>query len=370
MGKLKGRPLLGVIGSLGVRRDAKAVAALAKLLADADADVAQAAARALGKIGTPEAAKALEAALAGAPAANQVAFCEGLFRCAEALSAEGQAAQSQAIYDRLRSLPQAPQQVRAGALRGAILARQKEGIPLMLEAIRGADYVLTAAAARAAIEMPGPEVTAALAGELPKLPADKQILLVNTLGYRGDASAGPALLALAAKGARRRAPGRRPQPHAPGLRARPAAAGRAVADGRGRPGHRRAGLPGQLPRQGRRRHDPGHARPPGRQGPLPGRRDDRAAERGRVGRQPAEGRRRRRRDRPPGRPQGPARPGRAGRAARPAEHPGQGPLARGVAGGRERARRPLRPPERARQRERRHRQGRVRRPARRARRPT
>ena len=110
---------------------------MAKLLADPDADVAQAAARALGKIGTPEAAKALDGALAGVSAANQVAFCEGLFRCAEALSAEGQAAQSQAIYDRLRGLPQAPQQVRAGALRGAILARQKEGIPLLLEAIRG-----------------------------------------------------------------------------------------------------------------------------------------------------------------------------------------------------------------------------------------
>ena len=100
--RLKGRPLVGVIGSLGVRRDAKAVDAMAKLLADSDADVAQSAARALGKIGTPEAAKALEAALAGAPAANQVDFCEGLFRCAEALSAEGQAAQSLAIYDRLR----------------------------------------------------------------------------------------------------------------------------------------------------------------------------------------------------------------------------------------------------------------------------
>jgi len=39
MGKLTGRPLLGVIGSLGVRRDAKAVGALAKLLGDADAVV-------------------------------------------------------------------------------------------------------------------------------------------------------------------------------------------------------------------------------------------------------------------------------------------------------------------------------------------
>ena len=33
----------------------------------------------------------------------------------------------------------------------------------MVEAIRGTDYVLAAAVARAAMELPGPEVTAALA---------------------------------------------------------------------------------------------------------------------------------------------------------------------------------------------------------------
>ncbi len=200
LGKVKGRLLLGVIGSLGVRRDGKAVDALARFLSDADPETAQAAARALGKIATPEAAKAIEGALAGVQPANQVAFCEGLFRAAEALGAEGHAAESQAIYDRLRALKQAPQQVRAGALRGAVLARGKEGISLLIEAIRGSDYVLTAAAARTSMEMAGPEVTAALAGELPKLPADKQILVINTLGYRGDAAAGPALLELAAKG--------------------------------------------------------------------------------------------------------------------------------------------------------------------------
>jgi HEAT repeat protein len=199
LGKLQGRPLMGVIGSLGVRRDAKAVDAIAKLLTGADAAVAQAAARALGNIGTPEAAKALDAALADASGASQLALCEGLFRCAEALSTEGQA-QSQVIYDRVRGLTQAPQQVRVAALRGAILSRGKAGIPLMLEAVRGPNYALTAAAARTAMELPGPEVTAALGGELPKLPVDKQVLLMNTLGYRGDASAGPALLALASKG--------------------------------------------------------------------------------------------------------------------------------------------------------------------------
>ena len=70
----------------------------------------------------------------------------------------------------------------------------------MLEAIRGPDKALTAAAARAAMELPGKEVTAALCGELPKLSAEKQVLVINTLGYRGDASAGPALLAIAANG--------------------------------------------------------------------------------------------------------------------------------------------------------------------------
>ena len=212
LGKLKGRPLLGVIGSLGVRRDGKAVEPLARLLAGGETDAAQAAARALGNIGTPEAAKALQAALAGASGGNQAAICEGLLRAAEALSAKGQGPASLAIYDHLRmptrlgreGMPPPP--VRAAALRGAILARAgtmsswSAGIPLLLEAIRGSDKALVAMAARVSMELHGAEVTAALCDELPKLPADKQVLLINTLGYRGDASAGPALLAMAGNG--------------------------------------------------------------------------------------------------------------------------------------------------------------------------
>ena len=57
--KLSGALKVGVIGSLGVRRDAASVPALAALLADADKAVACAAACALGDIGNPEAAKAL-----------------------------------------------------------------------------------------------------------------------------------------------------------------------------------------------------------------------------------------------------------------------------------------------------------------------
>jgi HEAT repeat protein len=200
LGKLKGRPLVGVIISIGVRRDTKAVPALGKMLRDSDADVAQAAARALGRIGDSAAAKALQAALPNAPAASQLAICEGLFRCAEALAAKGQRGEAIAIYDQLRSLKE-PHQVRTGAVRGAILARGKDGPALLREYLRSDDYLLFSAAVQAAMELPRDKVvTEVLTAEIAKLPADNQILVIQTLGKRADPAALPALFALAKGG--------------------------------------------------------------------------------------------------------------------------------------------------------------------------
>jgi HEAT repeat protein len=116
LGKAKGRQLVGVIGSLGVRRDHHAVAALTKHLADSDAEVVQASARALGRIGTLDASKALESSLSKTAEVNRLAFYEGLFRCADVLRAQGQREAARAIYESLRSAP-APPQVQAGATR-------------------------------------------------------------------------------------------------------------------------------------------------------------------------------------------------------------------------------------------------------------
>ena len=196
LGKLKGWPLVGVIGSIGVRRDTKAVRPLAKMLRSPDDQVAQAAARALGKIGNRPAARALQRALPNVSAANKLAFCEGLFRCAEALVAQGRPDQAIEIYDRLRKLD-APHQVRGGALRGAILTRGKDGVALLRENLRSKDYIMFSAAVQTAQELPEAEVTLALTAELNRLPADNQILVIQTLGKRADASASPALFALA-----------------------------------------------------------------------------------------------------------------------------------------------------------------------------
>ena len=192
LGKVQGPPRLGVIGSLGVRRDAKAVDALAGLLKESG--TAESAARALGTIGTPAAAKALEDALAGASGRSLTAVCEGLFRCAEALAAEGEGAASQAVYDRVRALADAPTQVRVAALRGAILSRGKDGVSLLVEALGGPDYALAAVAVRAAMESPGPEITDALLTELPKVPAERKGLLIVALADRGESRVLPAVL--------------------------------------------------------------------------------------------------------------------------------------------------------------------------------
>lgn len=123
LGTLKGRPLVGVIGSLGVRRDARAVGPLAGLLKNRDAEVAAAAARTLGKIGTPEAAKILQQALTGAPAGLRPVVADACLGCAEAFLAQNKRAEAAAIYKQVGQAD-LPKHFRIAAAHGALLARQ------------------------------------------------------------------------------------------------------------------------------------------------------------------------------------------------------------------------------------------------------
>ena len=198
LGRLKGRPLVGVIGSIGVRRDAKAVQPLSQMLMQNEVgpEAKGAAVRALGQIGTMAAAEVLKESLNHAPPEGLLDVYEGLFRCAEALVAQGQRGQAIEIYDQLRKLD-APHQVRGGALRGAILTRGRSGVPLLREYLRSDDYIMFSAAVQTAQELPDAEVTQALTAELNRLPADNQILVIQTLGKRADAQALGSLFALA-----------------------------------------------------------------------------------------------------------------------------------------------------------------------------
>jgi HEAT repeat protein len=201
LGKTNGRLKVGIISSLEVRRDGQAVPALIPLLADADGQVAQAAAGALGKIATPDAVKALGDAVAKADAGsrNFAAFCDALMDVAEIFAAKQQGDQAAAIYDRLSGIDKAPAQVRAAALRGAVLARgPKDGLPALIKALHSEDGAIFAASLRTVRELKGGnELSAALAGEIAGIQADRQVQLIQTLADCGGDGAGPALLALA-----------------------------------------------------------------------------------------------------------------------------------------------------------------------------
>jgi len=215
LGKVKGRQLVGVVNSIGARRDARAVDDLAKLVGDADADVAGAAARSLARIGGPEAAKVLKQALSGASTAARPAIGDACIALADGLLVAGKGSEAAPIYDALRKevyrqrpagsrqdgggTAEMPKQVVAAALRGAVLARQAEGLPLLVENLTSTDKEMARIAFRLARELPGAEVTKALAAELAKLPTDRQVLLILALGDRHDPAAAPAILG-AAKG--------------------------------------------------------------------------------------------------------------------------------------------------------------------------
>lgn len=200
-GKLYGNLLVGVINSIGVRRDVKAVDLLALRLKDANADVASAAAVALGRIGNPAATAALEPMLATAPVGVRSAVAEGLILCAERLSAQGQSSEAAKHYDAVRRT-QLPKQRVLEATRGAILARQTEGLPLLLEALRSPDRDLFGIGLRTARELPGQSVTEALAAELKHAPAERQSPLLLALADRRDAAVWPAIFDAVKQGAK------------------------------------------------------------------------------------------------------------------------------------------------------------------------
>jgi HEAT repeat protein len=194
--KAQGRVLVGIINSMGVRRDSKAVTQLAEKLKDSDTAVASAAAEALGHIGGSEAARALEAALSSQQAQVRSAAAYGCVLCSERLVADGKASDAAALCDKVRSA-NVPKQRQFEAVRGAILARGTAGIPLLVEQLKSPDMGFFSIGVRTARELPGREVTQAVARELDQANPDRQIPLLLALADRTDAAVMPKVLEVA-----------------------------------------------------------------------------------------------------------------------------------------------------------------------------
>ncbi len=97
--KANAKTKIGIISSLGVRREAAAVEPLQGLLVSSDPAIAHAAARGLGAIGSLAAAKALVTAKPSA--VTKAAVADASLECAENLLASGNKAAAKATYEKL-----------------------------------------------------------------------------------------------------------------------------------------------------------------------------------------------------------------------------------------------------------------------------
>jgi len=188
LGKAQGAVKVGIINSLGERREGLIAADLGRLAGDSDRAVAGAALLALGKIGGPQAAATLSDAKQKAPPKLVPTVDEALLLCADRLAADGDVKQAERMYMRLYWREQLPQ-TRAAALKGLLGLWQGEAVPLVIASLASDQRIVRSAAGAAVRELPGRDVTDAFAESLDGMAPRAKVLMLQALGDRGDRKA-------------------------------------------------------------------------------------------------------------------------------------------------------------------------------------
>ena len=194
LGKTSGEVQIGIIHTLGERRHRQALPDLARLLGSPDSGIAEAAATALGRIGSIEAVRALDASRARASGTLVEHIDNALLLAAERLAVEGQRGVATQVYQRFYKLgPQ--KQFRLAGLRGLAMVGGSRAAPLLIECMKAPDPEFRRTAIALTPMAKGQYVTSALAGVLSSLPPEEQELLVLALGERDDPAAVQAVAA-------------------------------------------------------------------------------------------------------------------------------------------------------------------------------
>jgi HEAT repeat protein len=199
----EGAPRMGVIISLGARRDQEAAPLiipflLDKSLRDGDAialDTAKAAAGALGRIASPIAVSALLDARRYAPKSVIPAVAEGLLAAGDYLTREDKGEKAAAIYEELLKSRWA-EYVQAGAFHGLAFAEPDKAPKRVADALDGKDPLFRDIASRIVAETSGEETTLFYSNLLKKLPEGGQSALLRGLASRKDPAARPAVVAV------------------------------------------------------------------------------------------------------------------------------------------------------------------------------
>ncbi|OGV65086.1 MAG: hypothetical protein A2283_20870 [Lentisphaerae bacterium RIFOXYA12_FULL_48_11] len=196
LSNVKGPQLVGVINSIGARRDVKAMEQLGALLKDQDQQVAHAAAAALGRLGTVDAGKILESVLEQAKGEEMAYVCDAILCCADRLMSQRKESKALGLFEKV-SNADVPVRFKAVALRGVI--RCSGQVNMLVDMLNSSDQLMFSMGLMVAQELKGRKVTSALIFQLGRLHPEKVVQLVQVLGKRRDRAAAPELIALVRK---------------------------------------------------------------------------------------------------------------------------------------------------------------------------
>ncbi len=192
--RAQGDVKIGLINSLGVLRDAEAAEMLMPMLQATDAELASAAAYALGRIATPRAAVALVGFQKMAPEALQPAAVDACLTAAGELLAAGQVDAAATIFRHLNQAD-APAHVKMAAFQGLVAADPEQAKPRILETLASDNAQTRGLAVRLIAEAPpGAETTKAFAEAYDSLETPAKTALLAALERRGDVAARPTVL--------------------------------------------------------------------------------------------------------------------------------------------------------------------------------
>lgn len=172
---------VGILGSLGRRRDAQTVPQAQKLTGSKDAAVAAAALMALGRIANQDAANALAGLKVGGELTQ--AHMDALIVCAGRLGGPG----AVPLYSKVLTGKSSAHHV--AAMQGLAAVDPKAGAAAIADALQGDDPKMRQGALGAVVGVEGVQLTKAVTAILDDLSGDPKAELIAALGSRGDKTA-------------------------------------------------------------------------------------------------------------------------------------------------------------------------------------
>jgi HEAT repeat protein len=193
LGQVQRDECIGIINSLGVRRDRWAVKSLITLSQSRDESIASAAVAALGQIGTPAAIQTLRGLVQSA----NPAVADALLLGADKLASSRKRRDAEAIYGLVFTNGNVPLPQRAAAARGLVLVNPQKAAARTLAFLQSPDLLVRGVAAGCVPQLPDAEAIHTLLRELPRLPVQTRIQVLAALADRPDPAVSKAILAAA-----------------------------------------------------------------------------------------------------------------------------------------------------------------------------